>query len=299
MTAPTVSKARPLDHLVIGTGDLDATGALLASLGFLVGARNRHPWGTENRLVQFADETFLELITVAEPGLIPPHVPRRFSFGAFVRDALARGPGLSMLVLKSADARADATGFAAAEIGEFEPFDFARKGRRADGAETEVAFSLAFAAEAAMPHCAFFTCQQHFPENFWSCPAQAHPNGAKGVARVTLVAENPSDHHIFLAAFTGNREMRATSAGIEIAAGQGVIEVVSPEGFAFRYGEAAQASTSPCFAGIEIGVGGLDGVKAAAKAAGVGLASHRGGLTLPARHLGTSLRFVPTDESAP
>lgn len=283
---------RALDHLVIGMPDLDRAGERLGALGFVVGARNRHPWGTENRIVQFADESFLELITVAEPGLIRPHTPGHFSFGAFVRDGLKRRPGLSMLVLKSADARKDADTFRNAKIGDFAPFDFSRLGTRADGSIMEVAFSLAFASDQTMPECGFFTCQQHFPQNFWSASAQAHPNGARGVARVTIVSENPSDQHIFLSAFTGNREMRATSFGIEIATGHAVIEIVSPEGFAFRYGEAAPAIISPRFAGIEILCEGLAGMEKAAKQAGIALQPHAGGLWLSSGEFGMAIRFI-------
>lgn len=278
---------RALDHLVIGVPDLAQAGDALAGLGFTIGGVNRHPWGTENRIVQFADETFLELITVAEPGLIPPHMPRHFSFGAFVRDALKRAPGLSMLVLKGAEG--DAAEFARAGIGDFEPFDFRRKGRRPDGNEVEVAFTLAFARDAAAPDCGFFTCRQHFPQNFWSKAAQSHANGASGIARVTLVAENPSDHHIFLSAFAGEREMRATSFGIEVAAGQGVIEIVSAEGFAFRYGVKAPHATTPRFAGYEIAL-----ANPAAMALKVhGALAHAGGVTLSAGPiLGTATRFI-------
>jgi hypothetical protein len=286
---------RPLDHLVIGTPDLDAAGLAFEKLGFLVGRRNRHPWGTENRLVQLADQTFLELIAVADRALIPEHGEGRFSFGAFVRDALARSPGLSMLVLKSVDHRADHAAFAAAGIGDFAPFHFARKGQGPTGGEVEVSFSLTFAADASMPECGFFTCAHHHPENFWSKAAQTHPNGASGIARVTLVSENPSDQHVFLASFTANREMRATSTGIEIVAGQGVIEVTSPEGFAFRYGEAAPACPTPRFAGIEIAVADLAGIRARCP----DILSHRGGLTLPARYVGTAIRFLASDHPAP
>ncbi|HRE21043.1 MAG TPA: VOC family protein [Rhabdaerophilum sp.] len=267
---------RPLDHLVIGVPDLAEAGARFESLGFQVGGVNRHPWGTHNRIVQFADETFLELITVGEPEKIPQHTPRHFSFGAFVRDALARRPGLSMLVLKGMDARADAAGFRKAGIGDFEPFDFSRKGHRPDGSETEVAFSLAFAADPALPEAAFFTCQQHFPQNFWSKAAQSHANGAKGIARVTLVAENPSDHHIFLGAFIGNREMRATSFGIEIEAERTTIEIVSRIGFAFRYGFEAPLAATPVFAGVEIAVPSLVAVPGQGA-----MKAHSGGLSLP------------------
>lgn len=44
---------RGLDHIVHAVRDLDAAAALYKSLGFTVGARNRHPWGTHNYIVQF------------------------------------------------------------------------------------------------------------------------------------------------------------------------------------------------------------------------------------------------------
>jgi Glyoxalase-like domain len=285
--------ARALDHLVLGVSDLDVAGARFAALGFTVGPVNAHPWGTRNRLIQFADETFLELITVADPGAIPPHAPRHFSFGAFVRDALAKKTGLSMLALKSADAVADAAGFAQDGIGDFVPFHFARKGKRPDGSEVEVAFSLAFAAAPAMPECGFFVCQQHAPQNFWSGPAQQHANGATGLRRVTLVAENPADHHIFLAAFVGERTMRATSFGIEIAAGGSVIEIVTAEGFQFRYGTPAPAASAPTFAGLEIALPNPEGMQGwQAK----GFRQHAGGLTAAADPVfATVLRLIPEE----
>jgi hypothetical protein len=280
--------SRSLDHLVIGVPDLDAAGEAFAARGLTVGARNRHPWGTENRIIQFADRTFLELIAVADAAAIPPPAPHAFSFGAFVRDALARRAGLSMLVLKSDDARADAAEFAEAGIGDFAPFDFARKGRRPDGNEADVAFSLAFAAATGMPECGFFTCQQHFPQNFWSKPAQTHANGASGIARVTIVADNPSDHHIFLSAFVGERALRASSFGIEIAAGNARIDIVSRAGFLLRYGIEPVMAQTPVFAGIEIFVPSLGALKLAGAHASVA-----GGLSLPlSPDMTTVLRFV-------
>ncbi|WP_284176921.1 hypothetical protein [Rhabdaerophilum sp. SD176] len=91
--------------------------------------------------------------------------------------------------------------------------------------------------------------------------------------------------------------MRSTSFGIEIEAGLGLIDIVSPEGFAFRYGEPAPASETPVFAGIEIGCSRLSVVEAELDAAGETVIRHGGGLTLPRRpDLATTLRFV---ESGP
>lgn len=194
---------RRVDHLVHAVHDLDAAGDFYRRIGFQVGPRNRHPWGTENRIVQLRS-SFVELITVGDrPEDIPPHEPGRFSFGAFVRDYLLRRQGVAMLVLDSADARADAGRFASAGIGAFEPFFFERAGRRPDGSATEVAFTLAFALDPGLPAAAFFVCQQHFPENFWNPAFQKHPSGATDIRAVTIAAPEPEARAGFLAAFTG------------------------------------------------------------------------------------------------
>lgn len=202
---------RRIDHLVLAMRDLDAAARFYETLGFQIGARNRHPWGTENRIVQF-QSSFLELITVGDAGLIPEHRPGHFSFGAFVRDYLARREGLAMLVLDSADAKADAAMFAARGIGAFEPFFFERKGRRTDGSETHVAFTLAFALDPVVPDASFFVCQQHYPDAFWSPAFQKHPNGVVNVSAVTVEATDPAAHAGFLAAFADGGDARQISS---------------------------------------------------------------------------------------
>ena len=181
---------RAVDHLVIAARDLPEQAALYRRLGFQVGARNRHSWGTENHVVQF-DGAFLELIGLGDEFAAPHPSEAVYPFAGFLARYLGRREGLAMMVMRSADAEADRRGFDAAGIGGFARFDFARKGRRPDGGEVEVAFSLAFAASPALPETGFFVCQQHFPENFWSRAAQIHPNGALGVAGLTLVCDEP------------------------------------------------------------------------------------------------------------
>ena len=80
---------RGLDHIVHAVRDLDAAAEFYRRAGFTVGARNRHEWGTHNHIVQFPG-VFVELIAVGEPELIRVGAPGTFSFGAFMRDFLAR-----------------------------------------------------------------------------------------------------------------------------------------------------------------------------------------------------------------
>jgi hypothetical protein len=179
---------RRIDHLVLAVHDLEDAADFCTRMGFQVGARNRHPWGTENRLFQFRS-SFLELITVADAVQVPPHADGFFSFGALVADYLTKREVLAMLALDSSDAAADAAQFAREGIGEFQPFSFGRTGRQPDGTQTRVAFSLAFARDDRLPGAAFFACQQHHPEAFWNPLLQRHPNRANSTAAVTLAAE--------------------------------------------------------------------------------------------------------------
>ncbi len=284
-----------LDHIVHAVHDLDAAAARYASLGFTVGARNRHPWGTHNVIVQFPG-FFVELLTVGEPEKIVPPAPRKLSFGAFTRDFLARDEGFSMLVLESRDARADAATYEGTAFGGFDVFDFEREGKRPDGGAVKVAFSLAFARDPKAPAAGFFACQQHYPENFWNPAFQTHANSASGVAGVVLVAENPSDHHIFLSAFTGNRDLHATSSGITVATPRGEIQVMDPAAFRLRFGlEPPNVSEGMRIAALRIAVRDPARLAGVLAQNGVAAREHMGQTVIgPETAMGATIAFEPS-----
>lgn len=244
---------RRIDHLVVAVHDLDKAADFYRRLGFQVGARNRHSWGTENRIVQLPG-TFIELITVGEGAQIPPHGPGSFSFGAFVRDYLQHREGIAMLVLDSRDAKADAALFAQRGIGSFEPFHFERSGRRPDGSETKVAFSLAFAAEKSAPRAGFFVCQQHFPENFWNPEFQRHDNMALAVGAVVLAAPEPERYRPFLTAFTGVEPSSPDSDDLSFALAEAHLDVLTPDDAAEIYGSVEAEMDQPSFVAFAVRV---------------------------------------------
>ena len=228
--------ARGLDHIVHAVRDLDAAAGLYRRLGFKVGSRNRHPraWGTQNHIVQLPG-TFIELLTVADPTGIAPHAPQFFSFGAFNRDFLARGEGLAMLVLEGRGAP-DAAEFRRGRHRRFRALRVRARGKAPRRHADQGGVCARLCGGPGRPDTGFFTCQHRYPESFWNPAFQRHPNTASAVAGVVLVAENPSDHHIFLEAFTGEREAQATSAGIGIRTPRGRIQVMEPDAFRERFG---------------------------------------------------------------
>ena len=267
---------RGLDHIVHAVHDLDAVGEAYRGMGFTVGARNRHPWGTHNRIVQ-TPGFFIELLSIVEPELIPPPNPRVLSFGGRTRDFLARSEGFSMLVLEGKGAAADADAFRSAGIGDFDVFDFEREGKRPDGSTVKVAFSLAFAADPKAPDTGWFTCQQHYPENFWNPAFQQHPNTVSGVAGVVMVAENPADHHVFLKGFAGVTDLKSTSSGITLETPRGELQVMDPAAYRLHYGvESPDIARGLRLAALRFAVRDMDKARSAVRSA----REHRGKLVV-------------------
>jgi hypothetical protein len=206
--------ARQFDHLVHCVHDLDAAHQRFRSLGFTVRPPAVLPFGVRNRVV-LLENAFIELLTVDDPGAIPPATPGNFSFGAHNQAFLAAGEGLSMLAFKGTDASADARTFAAQGLGSYASFDFSRDAVLADGRKARAAFSLAFAIDPALPRLAFFTCHHHLPrrELFLQPDYLRHANGAKRIVEVILSVPDPAAHRDFFERLTES-EASAESGGL-------------------------------------------------------------------------------------
>jgi hypothetical protein len=259
---------RGLDHIVHAVRDLDGAGDLYRRLGFTVGARNRHPWGTHNRIVQFPG-FFIELLTLAEPDKLGGD---GFStlFGAYNRDFIQHGDGLSVLIVESKDAHADENEFRAAGNLTAPTMRFEREGKRPDGSTVKVAFSLTFAKDEASPRIRFATCQQHYPENFWNPAFQRHANGATGIKGVVAVAERPEHHARFFETFAGSPP-KASGDGFAITTPRGTIDMLTPDDFTRRFGvKPPDVSGGPRLAALRFAIDNVSAVKALPEQAGIG-----------------------------
>jgi hypothetical protein len=261
-----VSPGRSIDHVVIAVGDLDRAAAQFERLGFTLAPRALHPWGTANRLAQFAGGSFIELLEVDRPALIGPHGTRTFSFGAFNRDFLREAEGMSMLVLQGNDSAGDVARFRAAGLDTYAPFEFSRKATLPDGSVAEVAFSLAFATHPDMPMAAFFTCHNRFPDVFWKPAFQRHENGAERIAEVVMAADEPERYQAFFAGLGGTSERR--DGGLVVTFGSNILNVLRPADVARRVpGVSPDLSNGPRFVAlvIECGAGSRELTTASAR----------------------------------
>lgn len=266
---------RGLDHIVHAVRNLDATADFYARLGFLVGHRNRHAWGTHNRLVQLPG-CFVELLTVAEPDKLGSDGLSQH-FGAFNQNFLKQQEGLSMVMLESAEPAQEAAALAAAGFAASEPLTFQRAGQHPDGSSVTLGFTLTFAHDVKSPGTGYALCHHHAPERFWNIAFHDHANTARAIAGVVLVADNPSDHHIFLSALVGERDLLATSSGLTVKTPRGEIQVMSPEAFGHHFGvPAPDISHGARLAALRFGVHEMDAVTATLHSGKVPFQAHRG-----------------------
>jgi catechol 2,3-dioxygenase-like lactoylglutathione lyase family enzyme len=256
-----VSANRGIDHLVIAVNDLPAARDRYSRLGFCTTPLGKHPWGTGNHLVQFP-RNFIELLGVISPDALVPMSDAHFSFGDHNAAFLRRREGMSMLVLSTEDARADAHEWRAHGLHVYEPFHWSRKATLPDGSETTVAFTLTFVTNPLMPAIAFFSCQQHNPEAFWKPEFQVHANGASGVSGVTLVDPSPARHAAFLSSLVGDADIDEAPEALAVHCAGGVIRVLSPGRFAARFpsAQSAKAAASTPFRAASIDAADLEQV---------------------------------------
>jgi len=285
---------RGLDHIVHAVSDLDAAVDFYRRAGFQVGARNRHPWGTHNHVVQFPG-FFIEVLTVAEPEKLAGEGLARI-FGIPNRDAIARGDGFSMLLLESRDIDQDMADFERNGIVASFVLPFSRGAMLPDGSTTTVGFSLVFARDTLSPHTGFAVCQQHNPAAFWNPDYQRHANGTSGVLASVLVADNPTDHHVFLKAFTGVRDLHATSIGVTARTPRGDVEIMEPVSFHDQFGTTpALDGKGASLRGLRFAVPDIAAVEQILKSGGVASHRHLKRLIVPPKEaFGATLIFETT-----
>jgi catechol 2,3-dioxygenase-like lactoylglutathione lyase family enzyme len=159
-----------LDHLVVVVPDLDAATAAYRQLGFTVVEGGRHPVGTYNSLIAFADRAYLELI-------------------AFYRDnpehrwwqPLRQGGGLVDFCLATDDLAGDTRAFRAAGVEIADPTSQSRV--RPDGYQLRWVFSLSRGSHRGV---APFLISDETPRDERVPRQTSHANGVTGIDTLTV-----------------------------------------------------------------------------------------------------------------
>src|SRR5262245_40992573 len=272
-----MASGRAFDHVVLAVRDLADTAARYEALGFTLTPRAAHEdrMGTSNRLAQFQERNFIELLEVDRPEQLARHdfaaEPPFFSFGDHNRRAVARNYGISLLVFSGNDARADIALFKCAGVPTYQPFDFERRGRLPDGTEVTLAFSLAFAQSPEMPDVAFFVCENRAQNAFWKPAFQSHANGAMGIAAVYLASPAPERDAGFVSKMFGGETGPMPGGGFRVACGPAQeVRVLRPQDLSERDSSLKGAiGSAPRLLGIALRTRGRRGFTPAAEAGGM------------------------------
>ena len=261
--------AHQLDHVVFNTRfETDDAAHLFEGLGFQLTPRGFHPTlGSINHLMVF-EHDYLELIG------LPPG-------GDIVRQELIDSPvGINGLVFASSDAAATrddvvGRGFEAQPVQNFS------RPLVIDGAEHEARFAAVRLALNSFAAGRVYFCQHKTPELIWRREWMDHPNGATGIAELTIASADP------LA--TGAHYARLGSIG-----GNFALTVLDAPALADRFGELAGCGADRPERFAAVTVRSRDPQIAAQRAATLGLphsaAKGRVVVALPA--LGSLIEFI-------
>ena len=164
-----------IDHVAIVVNELESAIASYSRVGFTVVRGGKHPIGTHNALIAFADGSYLELIAFTKPDT-----------GHRWQRALAKGSGIVDFCLSTDDLAADVESMrrGGAKIGD--PFSLTRD--RPDGyhlswllATPETPFS------GQLP----FLIKDDTPRDERVPRARSHRNGAGGIRTLAIAVDDP------------------------------------------------------------------------------------------------------------
>ncbi|CAN7347689.1 VOC family protein [Rhizobium leguminosarum] len=226
------TKPHPLDHVVLPVVNIDLARERLGKLGFTVAADARHPFGTENACVFFADKTYLEPLGIASVEESEASARRGNVFTARNRAFRFRcgAEGLSAVAFGSKDADIDHQDFVGNGSSAGEMLQFTRPMTMPDGSETIAGFKLAFAGDLRAPDLLLFTVERINPLPADRAALETHANGVTGVVEIALCAPEPAAFAAFVSLAAAQSAVEKTGFGVNIAASNAKISLMTPEG---------------------------------------------------------------------
>lgn len=215
---------RGLDHVVVMVDGIDAAEAAYKRLGFQVQPRGFHKkLGTANHLMIF-DSDYFEILGIVEDT----------EFNAERRAWLKQGGGLANVALATDGADLAFEAFKAAGLQPDPPLFFDRA-VEIDGRIEEAQFRTVRVPKTNMPVVGFFVCEHLTPQFVYRSEWARHPNGARGLLGVTVIAEQPVKWTEELEKYFGPGSVRREAEGLMVDTGTQPIYYMSREDYLRRY----------------------------------------------------------------
>jgi Glyoxalase-like domain len=172
-----------LDHVVILVRELDMAAVSWKRLGFTLAPHGIHSahMGTANFTMMF-DSDYIELIGIVTDT----------PYNARSRAWLVDHEGLERIALSTHDASALASELRSVGVDAADPLDFGRDVSLADGRSVCAQFRVVrWPPSEVNPGLGVFACQHMTPQFVWLPELQTHPNTARRIARVDILAADP------------------------------------------------------------------------------------------------------------
>jgi hypothetical protein len=213
-----------LDHVVVMVDGIDAAEAQYARLGFQVQPRGFHrKLGTANHLMIFDTDYFEILGIVADT-----------EFNAERREWLKDGGGLANVALATDGADLAFDAFRTAGLNPDAPLFFDRAVEVA-GRTEQAQFRTVRIPKTNMPVVGFFVCEHLTPQFVYRPEWAKHPNGARGIAGVTVIAEQPAKWVPELEKYFGAGSVNGNGEGLVVDTGTQPIRYLTRKDYAARY----------------------------------------------------------------
>ena len=213
-----------LDHVVVMVDGIDAAQRAYERLGFQVQPRGFHKkLGTANHLMIF-DTDYFEILGIVEDTL----------FNAERRDWLKDGGGLANVALATDGADIAFEAFKAAGLNPDVPLAFDRAVEVA-GRTEHAQFRTVRIPKTNMPVVGFFVCEHLTPQFVYRGEWARHPNGARGIRGVTVIAEQPAKWTGELEKYFGRGSARCEGNGLVVDTGTQPIRYLTRKDYSMRY----------------------------------------------------------------
>lgn len=213
-----------LDHVVVMVDGIEAAEAAYRKLGFQVQPRGFHKkLGTANHLMIF-DTDYFEILGIVEDT----------EFNAERREWLKDGGGLANVALATDGADLAYEAFKQAGLQPDAPLFFDRAVEVA-GRMEHARFRTIRIPKTHMPVVGFFVCEHQTPEFVYRGEWAKHPNGARSILGVTVIAEQPAKWTSELEKYFGAGSVRRDGEGLVVNTGTQPIRYLTRKDYAARY----------------------------------------------------------------
>ena len=203
-----------IDHFIILIPELETAIKSYEQLGFKVVRGGRHPTGTHNALIGFADGSYLELLAFYEP---KPE--------SKLWSKLEQGGGLVDCCLQTDNLRADIAAFRAAGVDMSDPLPLSRV--RPDGYKLDWVLSLYGGADRGVVP---FLIEDETPRDERVPKEKTHPNQVTGIGTLTIAVDDVETVRRWYAGILGTEGQKIERGDLDAA---GVRFTIGPHGFDF------------------------------------------------------------------